>query len=76
MKETRILRNMRVWDRLAGRSVLIDLDVDIDMFWIANQLASKAYNNKSRKARALNGLVEVRMRGTKAVPFIDEKVPA
>jgi hypothetical protein len=68
MKESRTLRNVRVVDRNTGRNVEIDLDVEIDIYWIAHQLAVKAYNNKSRKARALHGLVEVRMRGTKATP--------
>jgi hypothetical protein len=76
VKESRILRNVIVWDSKAGRAVEIDLDVEVDIYWIAHELAGKAYNNSSRKTRALNGLVEVRMRGTKAVPFIDEKVPA
>jgi hypothetical protein len=75
MKETRILRNVRVVDRKTGRNVEIDLDVEVDINWIGQQLAVKAYNNKARKARALHGLVEVRLRGTKATP-IHEKVLA
>ena len=75
MKESRIIRNVTVWDRKAGQVVEIDLDVEVDIHWIAHELAAKAYNNMSRKARAMRGLVEVRMRGTKATP-IREKVPA
>lgn len=75
MKETRVLRNVRVVDRKTGRNVEIDLDVEVDIHWIAHQLAVRAYNNKARKARALHGLVEVRVRGTKATP-IREKVLA
>lgn len=80
MKETRILRNFAVWDRAAGQKVEIDIEIEIDVFWIAQQLAGRAYNNKNRKSSALHGLVEVRMRGTKAMPLgpseledIDEK---
>lgn len=75
MKETRILRNVLVYDRKAKQSVEIDLDVEIAIELIAHQLAAKAYNNKTRKSRVLHGLVEVRMRGTKATP-IQEKVLA
>lgn len=66
--ETRILRNVPVWDRKTEHWVEIDLDVEVDIEWIAHQLAPKAYNNKARKARALHGLIEVRRRGTKALP--------
>ena len=69
MTETRILRNIRVWDRKAQSSVLIDVDVEVDVNWIGQQLAAKAYNNNNRKSRALHGLVEVRVRGTKATPI-------
>jgi dihydroneopterin aldolase len=69
MKETRVLRNVVVWDRKASQQVVIDLDVEVDINRIAHQLAVKAYNNKRRKTGALNGLVEVRMRGTKATPM-------
>jgi hypothetical protein len=68
MKETRILRNIPVYDRKAQRSVLIDLDVEVDVDWIGRQLAARAYNNNNRKSQALHGLVEVRVRGTKATP--------
>ena len=68
MKEARVLRNIRVWDRKAQTSVLIDLDVEVDINWIGQQLAAKAYNNNNRKSQALHGLVEVRVRGTKATP--------
>ena len=68
MKDARILRNVRVVDRKTKTSVLIDLDVEIDVNWIGQQLAAKAYNNKARKSSALHGLVEVRVRGTKATP--------
>ena len=67
-KESRTLRNVVVWDRKAKKDVLIDVDLDVDMHWIGQQLALKAYNNKKRKASALHGLVEVRRRGTKATP--------
>ena len=73
MIETRILRNVAVWDNRTKHRVEIDLDVMIDIAGIASGLASKAYNNSSRKSRALNGLVEVAMRGTKVTP-IREKV--
>jgi hypothetical protein len=77
MKETRILRNVVVYDRKLKQQVEIDVDVEVDIDWIARELAAKAYNNKSqnnvRKARALHGLVEVRLRGTKATP-LHEKV--
>jgi hypothetical protein len=69
MMDARILRNIRVWDRKTQTSVLIDLDVEVDINYIAQQLAPKAYNNKARKSRALHGLVEVRVRGTKATPI-------
>jgi hypothetical protein len=68
MKEARTLRDIRVWDRKAQTSVLIDLDVEVDINWIGQQLAAKAYNNNNRKSQALHGLVEVRVRGTKATP--------
>jgi hypothetical protein len=68
MKDARILRDIRVWDRKTQTSVLIDLDVEVDVNWIGQQLAAKAYNNKARKSSVLNGLVEVRVRGTKATP--------
>ena len=77
-----MMRNVIVWDRKTQQHVEIDLDVEVDIHWIGQQLAAKAYNNKSqnnvRKARALNGLVEVRVRGTKATPVNDkhQKVPA
>jgi hypothetical protein len=75
MKETRILRNVPVWDRTTHQGVLIDVDVEVDINWIGQMLALKAYNNNKRKSRALNGLVEVRVRGTKATP-IHEKALA
>jgi hypothetical protein len=70
MMDARILRNIRVWDRKTQTSVLIDLDVEVevDINYIGQQLAPKAYNNKARKSQALHGLVEVRVRGTKATP--------
>jgi hypothetical protein len=76
MKDTRVMRNVIVWDRKTQSRVEIDLDVEVDIQWIAEQLAPKAYNNKSRKARALHGLVEVRMRGTKATPVNDNVMAA
>lgn len=66
MKETRVLRNVIVYDRKLKRQVEIDLDVEADLNWIGQQLAAKAYNNKKRKSSVLHGLVEVRIRGTKA----------
>jgi hypothetical protein len=69
MKETRIVRGVIVWDHKAQQAVEIDLDVEIDIHWIAQQLGPKAYNNKKRRSSALHGLVEVRMRGTKATPI-------
>jgi hypothetical protein len=68
MKDARILRNVPVWDSKTKQWVEIDLDVEVDVNWIAHQLAPKAYNNKARKSQALHGLVEVRVRGTKATP--------
>jgi hypothetical protein len=68
MKETRILRNVPVWDRKTHQRVVIDVDVEVDINWIGQQLALKAYNNNNRKSQALHGLVEVRVRGTKATP--------
>ena len=68
MKDARILRNVPVWDSKTKQWVEIDLDVEVDIHWIAHQLAPKAYNNKARRSSALHGLVEVRMRGTKATP--------
>lgn len=68
MKDARVLRDIRVWDRKAQTSVLIDLDVEVDINWIGQQLAARAYNNKARKSQALHGLVAVRVRGTKATP--------
>ena len=75
MKETRVLRNVIVYDRKLRQQVEIDVDVDVDPHWIGQQLAARAYNSKARKSRALHGLVEVRVRGTKATP-IHEKVLA
>jgi hypothetical protein len=69
MMDARILRNIRVWDRKTQTSVLIDLDVEVDINYIGQQLAARAYNNKARKSQALHGLVEVRVRGTKATPI-------
>jgi hypothetical protein len=71
-KESRTLRNVVVWDRRLQQRVEIDIDVDVDIHWIANQLAAKAYNNNNRKSKALHGLVEVRVRGTKATPIKKE----
>ena len=68
MIERRILRNVVVYDRKTKHQVEVDLDVEIAVDLIAQELAGKAYNNKSRKSGALRGLVEVRMRGTKATP--------
>jgi hypothetical protein len=68
MMDARILRNVPVWDSKTKQWVEIDLDVEVDIHWIAHQLAAKAYNNKARKSQALHGLVEVRVRGTKATP--------
>ena len=76
MKETRTLRNVVVWDDKTKQRVQIDLDVDVDINWIGQQLASRAYNSRTktnvRRATALHGLVEVRMRGTKAIPLVSE----
>jgi hypothetical protein len=71
VKESRILRNVLVWDAKTRQRFEIDLDVQIAVDLIAQQLALKAYNNKSRRTRALGGLVEVRMRGTKATPLAE-----
>ena len=68
-KESRTLRNVVVWDRKAETAVLIDVDLDVDIHWIGQQLALKAFNNKKRRSSALHGLVEVRIRGTKATPI-------
>jgi hypothetical protein len=68
MKEARVLRNVIVYDRKTRQRVEIDLDVEVDINWIGQQLAAKAYNNNNRKSQALHGLVEVRVRGTKATP--------
>jgi hypothetical protein len=75
MKETRVLRNVIVYDRKTRQSVEIDVDVEVDVNWIGQQLALKAYNNRARKSQALHGLVEVRVRGTKATP-LRQKVDA
>jgi len=69
MKETRTLRNVVVWDNKTRQRVLIDVDVVIDVHWIGQLLATKAYNNRHHKSRAMHGLVEVRMRGTKTTPL-------
>ena len=71
MKETRIIRGVHVWDRKAKRTVVIDVDVEIDPVFVAHELAGRAYNNKRRKSSVLCGVVEVRMRGTKATPVRD-----
>jgi hypothetical protein len=68
MRETRVLRNVVVTDSKTRQRVEIDVDVEVDIGWIAQELAGKAYNNKSRRSGAMRGLVEVRMRGTKATP--------
>jgi hypothetical protein len=75
MKEARVLRNVIVYDRKAHQRVEIDVDVEVDVNWIAHELAGRAYNNKARKSQALHGLVEVRVRGTKATP-LHEKADA
>jgi hypothetical protein len=75
MKETRILRNVVVWDPKAQQAVEIDLDVEVDLDWIGQQLAPKAYKNKARRSSALHGLVEVRVRGTKATPLANLAKP-
>ena len=67
-KESRTLRNVVVWDRKTKKDVVVDFDVDVDIHLIGQQLAFKAYNSAKRKSSALSGLVEVRVRGTKATP--------
>ena len=64
-----------VWDNETKHFVFIDLDVMIHVGELAQRLGEKAYNNSRRKSRALGGVVEVAMRGTKATP-VREKVTA
>ena len=73
MKETRILRNVVVWDNKTRHRVEIDLDVEVDIDGIAHQLAPKAYRNKKHRSRAFDGFIEVRMRGTKATPMHEKE---
>ena len=75
MIDRHIVRNVIVWDNKTKHAVEIDLDVMIHVGELARRLGDKAYNNRSRKSRALDGVVEVAMRGTKATP-VREKVPA
>ena len=75
MIDRHIIRDVIVWDNKTKHAVEIDLDVMIHVGELARRLGGKAYNNRSRKSRALDGVVEVAMRGTKATP-VREKVPA
>jgi hypothetical protein len=69
MIDRHIIRGVKVWDNKTKHAVEIDLDVTIHVGELARRLGDKAYNNSGRKSRALSGVVEVKMRGTKATPI-------
>lgn len=75
MIDRHIIRGVKVWDNKTKHAVEIDLDVMIHVGDLAQRLGNKAYNNRSRKSRALDGLVEIRVRGTKATP-VKERISA
>lgn len=68
MIDRHIIRGVKVWDKRTKHAVEIDLDVTIHVGELARRLGNKAYNNNRRKSRALDGVVEVAVRGTKAMP--------
>jgi hypothetical protein len=63
-----IIRGVKVWDNRTKHAVEIDVDVMIHIGELARRMGDKAYNNRSRKSRALDGAVEVGVRGAKATP--------
>lgn len=72
MIEKRIIRNLPVRGR-DGKRVRIDVDLTIDLDFVAYALAAKAYLNKNGRATLLGGMIEVRQRGTKADPVEDHQ---
>lgn len=59
----RIVENIRVYDRRTKSYLSIDVDVEVDVRALAEQLAVKAYSNKSRKTSLAFGKVCVSVRG-------------
>jgi hypothetical protein len=57
-----IVKNVPVWDRKRGGSVMIDVDLEVDVYDVARRLAQRAYENKSGKSAALHNGVTVTKR--------------
>jgi hypothetical protein len=57
-----IVKNVPVWDRKRGAGVVIDVDLEIDIYDVARRLAQRAYENKSGKSAALENGVTVTKR--------------
>jgi hypothetical protein len=59
----RIVESIRVYDRRTKGYISIDVDVEVDVRALAEQLAVKAYSNKSGKTSLAFGKVRVSVRG-------------
>ena len=54
-----IVKNVPVWDRKTKERVMIDVDVEVDVYNLAVKLGQRAYENKSGKSFALANNVSV-----------------
>lgn len=59
-KEHRTIR-VPVFDRRAGRRKVIEVTVSVDFRAVADELAQKAFDNKSKVSRECAGAVECKM---------------
>lgn len=53
-----IVKNVPVWDRKTQARLMIDVDLEVDVYNVAQRLAQRAWENKSGKSAALeNGVI-------------------
>ena len=57
-----IVKGIRVRDPKTKELLVIDVDVEIDLYNLAWALGDKAYNNKSGKSHAHGGIITVSVR--------------
>lgn len=63
-----IVKNVPVWDRKTQARVMVDVDLEVDVYDVARRLAQRAYENKSGRSAALeNGVIVTRRPPAKEV---------
>ena len=56
-------RKLSVWGRAEKRNVPVEVTLDMDWNGIFAELAEKAYANRSKRTRALGGLIKATVKG-------------